>query len=137
MPGFILGQQVITVPEGKELAIAGILRHEHGYGPPGYGEDKHTDAKIAYWVVELSTPITTPCTPERPEWASVDCKSTKVIRLFLPLLPEGAELTRRVEAAKNMRVLMTGIVHRQDTLGETTPVYMNVTDIKVVKDPKN
>lgn len=64
-------------PENKELTLGGIVREIHGYGPPGYGEDKKRDSRITYWALELPTRINLLCTPEKPEWASTDCRSEK------------------------------------------------------------
>src|ERR1022692_1629726 len=81
----IVDAQTINIPADTELALAGEIRRVHGYGPPGYGEDKKRDARITYWVLELTKPVDVlPCTPERPEWASADCNSTKRLRLFFP-----------------------------------------------------
>ncbi len=131
----VVGQawgQVIVVPESRELALAGVITEVHGYGPPGYGENKKTDSRITYWILELQTAITTPCTPERPEWAAMDCKAAKRLKLFFPIPPEGNDLEHVAKTMKDHRVLITGIVHRRDTLGEITPIYMNVTNIQAV-----
>jgi hypothetical protein len=136
LSGGILAQQAITVPEGKELSLRGVLKKINGYGPPGFGENKRVDSKITYWILEVNTPITVPCTPERPEWASIDCQATKRLRLFFPLSPEGALLENRAVVARDKRVLLAGILHRQDTAGEITPVYIDVTDIHAVKKSK-
>jgi hypothetical protein len=34
------GGQAIVAPVEKDVALAGEIREVHGYGPPGYGEDK-------------------------------------------------------------------------------------------------
>jgi hypothetical protein len=131
--------ETIPVPEGRELALAGILTEVHGYGPPGYGEDKRHDARITYWVLELQTSINTPCTPERPEWASLDCMSTKRLRLFFPTLPEKNGIEQKARLTQGEKVLVSGVLHRRDTANEITPIYMDVTDIQPVKkvEPSN
>jgi hypothetical protein len=128
-----VGQQVILEPTDHEVALAGTLELVHGFGPPGYGEDKKNDRKIVYWVVKLQTPVNTPCTPERPEWADTDCASTNRLRLFLPLPPQGKNLEAEAQRLRGHKVIATGILHRRETMGEITPIYMNVTDLVLAK----
>jgi hypothetical protein len=125
--------QGIVQPLHREVALAGEIKEVHGYGPPGYGEDKKGDAKITYWVLVLPTPINILCKPERPEWASEDCGATDRLRLFFPTAPANNGLDRKVKEMKGRKATVSGILHRQDTAGEITPIYMNVTDIQPVK----
>jgi hypothetical protein len=129
------GGQAIVAPLDREVALAGEIREIHGYGPPGYGEDKNTDTPITYWVLELPNPINVPCTPEKPEWAADDCKATKRLKLFFPSLPTENGLERKAKAVKGHKVTVSGVLHRQDTAGEITPIYMNVTEIQPIHPP--
>ena len=122
--------QTIVEPLGREVALAGEIKEVRGYGPPGYGEDKKKDKPIIYWVVELPNPIDVLCTPEKPEWSSTDCKATKRLRLIFPILPEGNDLELKVKAMKGRQAIVSGVLHRQDTVGEMTPIYMDVTDVQ-------
>jgi hypothetical protein len=119
--------QTASVPEGREIQLAGVVREIHGFGPPGYGEDKKSDSRITYLALELRTPITTPCTPERPEWKSIDCASAKRLRIFFPESPNRPELQQQTRMGKNHEMLVTGILHRADTVAEITPIYIDVT----------
>jgi len=122
--------QYVFAPENKEVALAGEIRMVHGYGPPGYGEDKKHDSRITYWVLRLPKAINVPCTPERPEWAKEDCRGTGQLRLFFPTLPTDMELESKAKKMQGREVLVTGILHRSDTVGEITPIYMNVIDVQ-------
>ncbi len=129
--------QTIVEPLETEVALAGEIREVHGYGPPGYGENKKIDARITYWVLELPTLVNSLCTPEKPEWQSVDCKATKRLRLFFPISPADNGLERKAKALMGHKAVLTGILHRQDTLGQITPIYMNVTELKPVQSSQN
>jgi hypothetical protein len=126
------GGQVIVEPLNQEVALAGEIRQVHGYGPPGYGEDKKTDSRITYWILALPTPVNVLCTPERPEWSSSDCKATNRLRLFFPDSPADNGLELKAKAMNGHKAVVTGILHKQSTLGEITPIYMNVTQIQSV-----
>lgn len=128
-----LHAQTIVEPLDTEVALAGEIVEVHGYGPPGYGENKKVDTPIVYWVLELPTLVNSLCTPERPEWQSVDCQATKRLRLFFPSLPADNGLEGKARALKGRKAILTGILHRKDTLGEITPIYMNVTEVKAVQ----
>lgn len=130
-------QQTIVEPLDTAVALAGKIREIHGYGPPGYGENKKTDTRITYWILDLPTIVNSLCTPERPEWQSVDCKATKQLRLFFPTSPTNNGLELKAKALMGHRVIVTGILHRQDTLGEITPIYMDVTEVKPVHPPQS
>jgi|SRR5271166_4150650 len=125
--------QVIVEPLDRVVALAGEIKEVHGYGPPGYGEDKKRDAKITYWVLVLPTPINILCTPERPEWASEDCGATDRLRLFFPTTPANNGLDLKAKAMKGRKAIVSGLLRRQDTAGEMTPIYMNVTEIEPAK----
>jgi hypothetical protein len=118
--------QTVLKPEGKPVVLNGRISLVHGYGPPGWGEDPKHDAKIVYWVIDLPTAINTPCEPERPEWAARDCQSAKRLRLLI----EGHDqLQAEANATQGRRAIVTGVLHRQDTAGEMTPIFMDVTNI--------
>ena len=129
------GGQTVLEPLNKQVALAGELREVHGYGPPGYGENKKMDRPITYWVIELPNPVNTVCTPEKPEWAAEDCKATKRLKLFFPTLPANNGLELKAKAMKGRRVLATGILHRADTMGEITPIYMDVAELQPIQTP--
>src|SRR5208282_46858 len=91
--------------EDTQVTLTGRISLRHGYGPPGWGEDPKHDAHIIYWVIDLPTAINTPCKPERPEWAALDCQSTKRLRLIV----EGNEhLLSEAKAAQGFRATATG-----------------------------
>ncbi len=127
---FRAGGQAIVSPPDREVALTGEIREIHGYGPPGYGEDKKRDAPITYWVLELPNPINVPCTPEKPKWADIDCQATKRLRLFFPDPPTDGGLELKAKAMKGHKVIVSGILHRAHTVGEMTPIYMNATELQ-------
>ncbi len=121
------GGRAIVKPEDTQIALVGRIGLVHGYGPPGWGEDPKHDARIVYWVIDLPEAINTPCEPERPEWAASDCQSTKRLRL---VIEAHQELVSEAKAVNGGRATVTGVLHRQDTAGEMTPIFMDVVDIK-------
>jgi len=120
--------QTIAKPENQELTLTGVIREVHGYGPPGYGEDKKRDSHITYWALELPRPINLPCTPEKPEWAPTECVSERQPHLFFAESPTGGDLELKAKSLKDSRALVTGVLHRADTAGEITAIYMDVTE---------
>ncbi len=129
----VAGGQTVRAPVNRKIALAGEIREVHGYGPPGYGENKKTDVPITYWVLELPNPINVSCAPEKPQWSSDDCRATMRLRLFFPTSPADNELERQAKAMKGHRVFATGILHRSDAVGEITPIYMDVTELQPVE----
>lgn len=129
------GGQTVLEPENQQVALAGELREVHGYGAPGYGENKKVDAPITYWVLELPNPVNTICKPEKPQWEAEDCQATKRLKLFFPSQPVNNGLEAKAKALKGRRVLATGILHRADTVGEITPIYMDVAELQPVQAP--
>jgi len=120
--------QTIAKPENQELTLTGVIREVHGYGPPGYGEDKKRDSHITYWALELPRPINLPCTPEKPEWAPTECVSERQPHLFFAESPTGGDLELKAKSLKDSRALVTGVLHRADTAGEITAIYTDVTE---------
>jgi hypothetical protein len=124
--------QVVLEPANQPVPLSGIIREIHGFGPPGYGEDKKTDAHVTYLAIDLPKPINITCSPERPEWASKDCGAAKRLKLFFPASSGGdpEKLERTAEKLVGRRVSVTGVLHRADTVGEMTPIYIDVTAIE-------
>ena len=126
--------QAIVEPLNREVALAGELRKVHGYGPPGYGETKNVRYSNHLLGAELPNPVNVICTPEKPRWAADDCKATKRLKLFFPTSPADNEVVRKATAMKGRQVIATGILHRADTVGEITPIYMDVTHLQPVQN---
>jgi len=126
----LAGGQTIIEPLNQVVALAGVIRKVHGYGPPGYGEDKKTDRRITYWVLDVPTAVNTFCKPDRPEWRSIQCRATKRLRLFFPTSPPNNGLELKAKKLESHEAVVNGVLHRQDTLGQITPIYMNVTDVQ-------
>jgi hypothetical protein len=125
--GTSFGQQLVK-PEDQQVSVQGTIRLVHGFGPPDYGEDPKHDAHVTYWALEVPVPINTPCTPSSPQNARYECESAKRMKLFF----DGLELKRLSElpAAKwKDRQVVVGKLHRADTAGEMTPIYIDVTSI--------
>lgn len=132
------GDRTVLEPLNQQVALAGTLYEVHGYGPPGYGENKKVDTPITYWVLALPNPVNTVCTPERPEWIADDCKETNQLKLFFPDPPAGVKLEIKAKSMRNRKVVATGILHRADTAGEITPIYMDIVQLRLVRSwPKN
>jgi hypothetical protein len=125
-----VGAQTVLEPENQQVALIGKLRCVHGYGPPGYGEDKKVDSHITYWVLELPNPVNTVCTPEKPEWKENECGATKTLKLFFPTFPDDYEEKLKAKGMNGRRVIATGTLRRADTMGEITSIYMNVEKIE-------
>lgn len=111
------------------MALAGTLKIVHAYGPPGYGEDKKVDIPVSYWALDLSFRVTVACTPDLPELKSIECGSTNRLRLFFPVEPEANGLEKKARTLLGRKTIVTGILHRRESMADYTPVYMNVTDI--------
>jgi hypothetical protein len=127
--------QVVIEPSDRPVSLTGVIKEIHGYGPPGYGENKKTDPPVTYLAIELARPINTPCTPERPEWKSVDCAATKLLKLFFPSSDGSAQqLELSAKQMKGRRVVITGTLERQTTAGEYTPIVFNVMAIDAAKN---
>jgi hypothetical protein len=122
-------QQVIK-PEDQDISLQGTIRLIHGFGPPGYGEDPKHDAHVSYWALEVPIPVNTPCTPTKPEYAKDECGPAKRLKLFF----NGLELTKLTDLPaakwKDHPVIVQGKLHRADTVGEMTPIYMDVLKIQ-------
>lgn len=121
--------QQLVKPEDQQVSVQGTIRLVHGFGPPGYGEDPKHDAHLTYWALEVPVPINTPCTPSSPQNAKFECGSAKRMKLFF----DGLELKKSNELPaakwKDRRVVVVGKLHRADTAGEMTPIYIDVTSI--------
>jgi hypothetical protein len=122
-------QQVIK-PEDQEISLQGTIRLIHDFGPPGYGEDPKHNAHVTYWALEVPIPVNTPCTPTKPEYAKDECGPAKRLKLFF----NGLELTKLTDLPaakwKNRQVIVRGKLHRADTAGEMTPIYIDVSQIQ-------
>jgi hypothetical protein len=114
-------------PKDTSVTLTGRVNLLHGYGPPGWGEDPKHDAHIVYWAIDLPATINTPCKPARPEWTARDCQSTKRLRL---IVESDEHLLAEAKAVRGQRAAVTGVLHRQDTAGEMTPIFMDPTEIR-------
>ena len=128
--------QSTVYPEDQPITLTGTLKFVDGYGPPGYGLMKSTksqDMKIHYWALEMPIAITVPCKPSSPEFADIECGSTKMVRLFFP---EGAEKTSGESKARTLlrhKVTVTGRLHRRTMMNEITPVFMDEANVSSAK----
>ena len=121
--------QLFLEPEGKTTERIGVIRLVHDHDPSGLEEDRKHDSQVSYWALEVQVPVNVQCTPEKPQWAATDCRSAKPLKLFFA----GDELMTlgNLPAAKwkDKRVIVQGQLHRTDTAGEMTPIYMDVEKI--------
>jgi len=123
--------KTIVQPTDRPVSLRGTLRIIHGFGPPGYGEDKKVDAKISYWVLDLPFNVSVACTPSRADLADIECGSTDRLRLFFPIEPSDSELESRAKKLMGRKVIVTGVVRRRTAMIQITPVYMNVLGISI------
>jgi hypothetical protein len=121
--------RTIMQPTDHTVSLNGILQIVHGFGPPGYGEDKKVDAKLSYWVLDLPFKVTLACTPSRADLADIECGSTSRIRLFFPVELSDSELESRARKLIGHKATITGVLRRRTAMYQITPVYMNVADI--------
>lgn len=124
----MVNAQGIMKPADRPVVLNGMIREVHSYGPPGYGEDKKSDAKVTYLAIELPRPINIRCTPEKTEWAAIDCQAAKRLKLFF-FSSSGDALEQTAKKMIGQRVSLTGTLKRADSAGEMTPIYIEVTAI--------
>lgn len=130
---FIRGEaspQQLIRPENQDIALQGTIRLIHGFGPPGFGEEPKRDSHVSYWALEVPIPVNTPCAAEKAQFAKDDCQPTRRLNLFFPGL--GPTKLSDLPAAKwkDHRVIVQGKIHRADTAGEMTPIFMDVSQIE-------
>jgi len=124
-------------PEDQETTIVGTIKLIHGYGPPGYGEDPKHDTRVSYWAVEVPVPVNLSCTSEKKQFVDTDCASAKRLKLFFP--GDGLMKLSELPAAKweGKMVVVKGKLHRADTAGEMTLIFMDVTKISAAPRTTN
>ena len=122
--------QEIMEPPDKPITVTGSLRQLKGYGPPGWGETRKIDGRFTYLVIQLAKPINIPCTSERPEWRSVECRSTKQLELFFSS-DSADELELKAKSLIGRKVSVTGTPQRQIAPAEMTAIYIEVTALQV------
>ena len=122
-------QQATVEPTDRPVAIAGMMRMTHTYGPPGYGEDHRRDLKVSYLALQLSFSVTTTCTPQLADLQNIQCGSTDVLRLVFPINADAADLRKKARLFVGHKVLVTGVLHRQESMADYTKVYMDVAEI--------
>lgn len=101
----------------------------HGYGPPGYGEDKKTDVKVSYLAIELPRPVNIACTPQLPELASIQCGPAKRLRLLFSS-SSGDQLKSVALKRLGQSVTLSGKLERRTNMGEMTPILIEVSAIE-------
>jgi hypothetical protein len=121
--------QAIVEPADKQIALTGILKIVHGFGPPGYGANKKVDVKNTYWALALPFEVNLACIPDTPDLADIQCGPTK--RLWL-VFSEGKGFELKARELINKQVTSTGTLRRRTTNSQPTPVYRDVADIAPV-----
>ena len=126
----------VMKPEDQNMSLKGTIRLIHDFGPPGYGEDPKHDAHVSYWVLEVVPAVNVPCHPGKSEHIKYVCESASRLNIFF----DGMALYRLndLPAAKwkNRRVIAQGKLHRADTEGEMTPIYITVSQIQSLNAAK-
>ena len=130
-----VSQQQLLKPENKEITLTGTIKWIHGYGAPGYGEDPKHDERLTYLTLEVPVLVNVPCTPEKPEWAASDCAATKHFKLFFPDPLHETPVEQATKRLVGHQVVLRGKLHRADTAGEMTRIFMEVTGVSE-KSPK-
>lgn len=121
--------QAIMEPTDHPVSLDGVLRIVHGFGAPGYGEDKKVDARISYWALDLPFKVNIACTPSRPDFADIECGATSRLRLFFPVSPSDNDLESKAKRLRGHKATVTGVLHRRVSMYQITPVYMDIADI--------
>jgi hypothetical protein len=121
--------QQLQKPENQIVRLDGTIKLIHDFGPPGYGEDPKHDTHVSYWALVVPVPVNVPCTPTKPEFAADECGPAKALKLFF--LGDELKKLSEMPAAKwsGHLVSVKGKLHRADTAGEMTPIYMDVVEI--------
>jgi hypothetical protein len=125
-------QQVTVEPTDRAVALAGTMHMVHGYGPPGYGEDHRRDVKVSYLALQLSFRVTTICSPQLPELQKIQCGATDVLRLVFPTNADAVDLRKKARSLLGHKVLVTGVLHRQESMADYTKVYMDVAEVSEI-----
>jgi hypothetical protein len=131
--GSLVVAQAIVELADQPIALNGILKIVHGYGPPGCGSTKKQDVKISYWAIELPFEVTLACTPDNPDLADIQCGPTRRLRLLFPVRQENNGIESKARKMIGKTVTVTGSLYRRTTNAEITPVLMKVTDITRVQ----
>jgi hypothetical protein len=126
-------QRPIVEPTDRPVALAGTMKMVHAYGPPGYGEDPKKDVKVSYLALGLAFSVTTICTPQMPQLQEIQCGATDTLRLVFPTNKEAVTLKKRALALVGKRVLVTGVLHRQESMSDYTHVYMDVAEVSAIR----
>lgn len=126
-------QRPIVEPTDRAVALAGTMRMVHGYGPPGYGEDPKKDVKVSYLALSLSFSVTTVCAPQLPQLQEIQCGAADTLRLVFPTNKEAVDLKKKALTLIGKRVLVTGVLHRQESMSDYTRVYMDVAEVSVIR----
>jgi hypothetical protein len=133
----LCAQRPLIEPTDRAVALAGTMRMVHGYGPPGYGEDPKKDVKVSYLALSLTFSVTTVCTPQLPQLQEIQCGAADTLRLVFPTNKEAGDLKKKALSLVGKRVLVTGVLHRQEAMSDYTHVYMDVAEVSVIPPEAN
>jgi hypothetical protein len=125
----IANAQAVIEPADQLVVLTGTIRMVHGYGAPGYGEDKKNDRQVSYLAIELPKPINIACTPQLPELASIQCGPAKRLRLFF-FSASGDQLKLVALKMVGRKATLTGKLERRTSMAEMTPILIEVTAIE-------
>jgi hypothetical protein len=129
----VRAQRPIVEPTDRPVALAGTMKMVHGYGPPGYGEDPKKDVKVSYLALSLTFSVTTLCAPQLPQLQEIQCGAADTLRLIFPTNKEAVALKKKALGLVGKRVLVTGVLRRQESMSDYTRVYMDVAEVSAVR----
>jgi hypothetical protein len=109
------------------VALEGRLTVEWKYGPPNYGENPKTDAKVRVPVLVLSEPVSVRPNPDYFPF-NVEVRGVRRIQLIL------FNLETPYEQFIGRRVLVNGTLFHAHTGHHYTKVVMEVSSLKLKKN---
>ncbi len=115
----------IYVPKNKVIALVGVIKKIHAFGPPWFGEDGHKQKKL-YWVLIVNHKIKIKCNTKKMKIHPKMCGLVGEIELYFPILPRYSYIMKRANDMINKKVILVGVLHKSFTAATVTSIYMDV-----------
>lgn len=124
VPGFqTVGQDRHWLSYDSAIELEGKITEEWKYGPPNFGENPKTDAKVRVAVLILSKPVSVRGKPQDP----INTESVEGIRrIQLHVF----DLKTPLKQFIGRRVVVNGTLFHAHTGGHYTDVVMDIRSIK-------
>lgn len=107
----------------KDVIISGQLTRKVIWGPPNFGENPKTDAKVGVWILKLDFPISV-------------LTGTDIGMPQKRIVAKEVQIRRRLATAQGYdeylgrHVVVTGRLESQVEYDDVTPVVINVTVVR-------